>query len=141
MRFKSQNNLAPIPRIDLIPMLNVMMAVLAFFVLISMLLTTAPDGVEVQLPGPEDGEVSDQLERDFFLVRLTATQQGIVNEEPFTQEQILTQIPNYLATVPDGVVVLVAEPDVPYEVVIQWLAAMKTIGGDRVSLGIEPMEQ
>ncbi|MCW6038596.1 biopolymer transporter ExbD [Spirulina subsalsa FACHB-351] len=117
-----------------------MMAVLAFFVLISMLLTTAPDGVEVQLPGEENEESSEELERDFLLVRLTATQEGIVNGESLTQEQILAQIPNYLVTVPEGVVLLVAEPDVPYEVVIQWLAAMKTVGGDRVSLGIEPVD-
>jgi biopolymer transport protein ExbD len=43
----------------------------------------------------------------------------------------------YLATYETGIVVLQAEPDVPYEQVVQLLGDMKDIGGDRVSLAID----
>jgi len=141
MRFRSRVE-STIPDIDLTPMLNVMMAVLAFFVLISMTLGVAPEGIDVQLPNP-DGEMNGGIgENQPFIVRLQAPDQAQVGGgETVNQSQVLPAISNYLQAQPVGTVILVAEPQVAYDDVIQWLTQMRAVGGDRVSLGVEPVQQ
>ncbi|MEA5418417.1 biopolymer transporter ExbD [Spirulina sp. CCNP1310] len=139
MRFRSRTE-STIPDIDLTPMLNVMMAVLAFFVLISMTLGVAPEGIEVELPNPDSpsGEQSTG-EIQPLIVRLQNTDQAEVGAgQILTQAQVLQAIPNYLQAQPEGNVILIAEPQVAYDDVIQWLTQMRGVGGDRVSLGVEP---
>lgn len=137
MRFRTRVE-STIPDIDLTPMLNVMMAVLAFFVLISMTLGVAPEGIEVELPNPDAG-ANAEAEIQPFVVRLQNTEQAEVGEgQTVNQAQILQAIPNYLQAQPAGSVILVAEPQVAYDDVIQWLTQMRAVGGDRVSLGVEP---
>ena len=131
MRFKKRRN-AP-PTIDLIPMLNVMMSVLAFFVLVSTLLATAPAGLDVVLPADEETEAN--AVGTSMLVTI-AENQILIEDQP-VGEELMPQIQAYLSANAEAVVVLVAEPEVPYERVIQLLAQMQDIGGDRVSLGIE----
>ena len=131
MRFKKRRN-AP-PTIDLIPMLNVMMSVLAFFVLVSTLLATAPAGLDVVLPADEETEAN--AVGTSMLVTL-AENQILIEDQP-VGEELMPQIQAYLSANAEAVVVLVAEPEVPYERVIQLLAQMRDVGGDRVSLGLE----
>ena len=139
MRFKNQNNNSEMPTVDLIPMLNVMMAVLAFFVLISMTLTTSNQGVDVQLPNEED-EVNQPEENtqlpDLMVVELSPEGEIKVQEEIASQEQLFSQMETYLAESEEGLVLLNANPQTNYEDVMQFLAKMRSVGGDRVSLAI-----
>ena len=139
MRFKNKNNNSEMPTVDLIPMLNVMMAVLAFFVLISMTLATPNQGVDVQLPNEED-EVNQPEENtqlpDLMVVELTPEVEIKVQEEIASQEELFTQMETYLAESDEGLVLLNANPQTNYEDVMQFLAKMRSVGGDRVSLAI-----
>ncbi|TVQ63938.1 MAG: biopolymer transporter ExbD [Spirulina sp. DLM2.Bin59] len=137
MRFRTRVE-STIPDIDLTPMLNVMMAVLAFFVLISMTLGVAPEGIEVELPdGVDNADATAAIPP--FVVRLHNGEEAEVGEgQRVNQAQVLQAIPNYFAAQPEGVVILVAEPQVAYDDVIQWLTQMRAVGGDGVSLGVEP---
>ncbi|MEC4894286.1 MAG: biopolymer transporter ExbD [Oscillatoria sp. PMC 1051.18] len=136
MRFKTRQENSKIPTIDLIPMLNVMMAVLAFFVLIS---TTLLNELAVDVQLPTNTEASDEPPEDLpepYLVELTTS--GIFqNEQPLAKEQLFTQIQTYLNENNRGAVLLKADDEVPYEQVIQLLVEMKDIGGENVSLAIE----
>ena len=132
MRFQKRRN--PPPTIDLIPMLNVMMSVLAFFVLVSTLLATAPAGLDVVLPADEETEAN--AVGTSMLVTINAENQILIEDQP-VGEELMPQIQAYLSTNAEAVVVLMAEPEVPYERVIQLLAQMRDVGGDRVSLGLE----
>ncbi len=137
MRFRTRVE-STIPDIDLTPMLNVMMAVLAFFVLISMTLGVAPEGIEVELPDPQGGENAEAAIPP-LVVRLHNAEQADVGEgQRVNQSQVLQAIANYLQAQPTGSVILIAEPQVAYDDVIQWLTQMRAIGGDLVSLGVEP---
>jgi biopolymer transport protein ExbD len=133
MRFRDRSP-APLPEINLIPMLNVMMGILAFFVMITMSLTTQ-QGVEVPLPDrPETA--ANQPDAEPFIINLTL--QGIVlNDQPLTEAQLLQQVEVYLAANPQGFVVLQAAPALPYDSVVQLLGQLKDVGGDRVSLAID----
>lgn len=138
MHFKSRQTETPIPNIDLIPMLNVMMAVLAFFVFISMTLAPEPGGVEVQLPSSENRDSPTVPGAPTpFIARLSADGVISVNNQTFADESALeAPIQAYLAANETGAVLLVPDEQANYEQALQLLARMRAIGGDRVSLGI-----
>lgn len=140
MRFKSRYTDNPIPNIDLIPMLNVMMAVLAFFVFISMTLAPEPGGVEVQLPSSENSDSgATEGAETAFIARLSADGVISVNNQPVADNNALeAQIQAYLAGNETGAVLLIPDEQANYEQALQLLARMREIGGDRVSLGIVP---
>ncbi|MFP4007055.1 MAG: ExbD/TolR family protein [Spirulinaceae cyanobacterium] len=138
MHFKSRQTETPIPNIDLIPMLNVMMAVLAFFVFISMTLAPEPGGVEVQLPSAENSDsATTEGAETAFIARLSNDGVITVNNQPLADESALeAQIQAYLAANETGAVLLIPDEEANYEQALQLLARMRAIGGDRVSLGI-----
>ena len=137
MNFRARKQNSPIPRLDLIPLLNVMMVVLAFFILISLSLGTPPESIEVQLPTGEDGgEMVRETGENSQIIYLNARGQFLFQEQTFAERDIQEPIALYLQEDPQNIAFLVAEPDVPYERVIQVLTQMQTLHGDRVSLGI-----
>ena len=145
MRFKNQHNQSDMPTVDLIPMLNVMMAVLAFFVLISMTLATPNQGVDVQLPS-EESEVDSTQENsqlpELMVVELSPEGEIKIEEEIIiSQEQLFAQMETYLAENESGLVLLNANPETNYEEVMQFLANMRGVGGERVSLAIVSDEE
>ncbi len=134
MRFKQQTT-AKLPEINLIPMLNVMMGILAFFVMITMTLT-AQQSVDIQLPNPDSADPS-QNAPDPVIVELNPQGQTVINDQTLSQAQLTQQIQLYLSQNPQGFVILKADRQLPYELVVQQLQEMRQIGGDRVSLAIE----
>ncbi|MEM8642381.1 MAG: biopolymer transporter ExbD [Cyanobacteria bacterium P01_G01_bin.54] len=126
------------PTIDLIPMLTVMMGVLGFFVVTSTLIAVPPDRVEVTVPdGTAPQAIADPQERQPLTIRLQSEAQAIVDGETVNQAQALDQVAQFISTNDQDPVILVAEPQVPYDSVVQWLTAMRNTGGERVSLGID----
>lgn len=136
MRFNHPQSSDSLPPVDLIPMLNVMLGILAFFVMITMTLSSS-QGLDVELPSDQVVPPTDALPPDPLLVTLTADGQMTVNDEPLTQAQLEPQIRNYLAESEAGAVLITADGQLPYETVIQILGNLKSIGGDRISLAIE----
>lgn len=136
MRFRTQRTQSSIPSIQLIPMLNVIMGVLAFFVMTSMMLTTQ-EGVNVQLPNNENTPTQPQENPAPLIVQLKSQGQLVISNQSVSQEQLFEQMQTYLSQNPQGAVFLQADSQLPYEQVIQLLAQMRAVGGDRVSLAIE----
>ncbi|MBE9179056.1 biopolymer transporter ExbD [Oculatella sp. LEGE 06141] len=133
MQFRNREQ-APLPEINLIPMLNVMMGILAFFVMITMNLTTQ-QGVEVPLP---DRAENTSVQPDIYPLIVDLMPQGIMlGEQSIEEAQLLQEIQNYLTSNEAGMVVLQVDPQLPYDRVVQLLGTMKEIGGDRVSLAID----
>ncbi|MBE9190526.1 biopolymer transporter ExbD [Gloeocapsopsis crepidinum LEGE 06123] len=133
MRFKRQQH-SVIPTIDLTPMLNVMMATLAFFVLISMTLTNE-QGVDIQLP-VQNNAVPQQNASESLLVELNE-QQILIDQQQVSKQQLLQQMQVYLQQNPQGSVLLQPSSELPYESVMQLLGEMRDLGGDRISLAID----
>lgn len=136
MRFKHQQD-AKLPQVDLIPMLNVMMGILAFFVMITMTLGSE-QFIEVQLPAerPEDAPPST-LPTDPFIVELVGENDITLNGDPVDPDGLRAEMQAYLDQDPGHVVFILPGQDLPYEVVMQFLGTMRDIGGDRVSLAID----
>ncbi len=135
MRFKTQRQDSSIPSVDLIPMLNVIMGVLAFFVMTSMMLATE-QGVDVQLPSSE-GSATEQNSPEPLIAEVNRQGQILLGNQPISKEQLVQQMQAYLGKNPKGAVLLKADPKLPYDQVVQLLGEMRNVGGDRVSLAIQ----
>lgn len=134
MRFKHRRH-SSTPDVNLVPMLDVLLTVLTFFIIISMTLVTQ-QGVQVQLPGDPNTAAPAQPDTAPLVAKLTA--QGILlDEQAVTETQLKQQMQLYLAGNAQGVIVLQSDAEMPYEQVLQLLGEMKDIGGNRVSLAID----
>lgn len=135
MRFKQRSRGSHIPEVNLVPMLDVLMVVLTFFIIVSMTLTMQ-QGVEVQLPSQEEAPTSE-TQPPVALVKLNPQGRILFDDKPIEKSDLATQIKTYLQANPKAVVVLQAEEKLPYEQVVALLGEMKAVGGNRVSLAID----
>lgn len=130
------------PTLDLTPMLTVMMGVLGFFVVISTMISAPPDRVDVTPPGGDSnetqGEGSGAKSFKPLIVCLQGQDQAKVEGQTLTQAEVLGRVGNFVTTNPEASVSLIAEPTVPYQEMLDWLAEMRTTGGARVELSYAP---
>ncbi len=135
MRFKKGKTGAEMPHLDLVPLMDVILTVLTFFVLASLSLTRQ-QAVDVNLPGTSAGATQQQTP-DPFVVGMNQQGQILVGNKPASKDQLTQQMQSYLTKNPKGAVILKADRKLPYEQVVQVLGEMRDVGGDRVSLGVE----
>lgn len=136
MRFKSRQKVSQMPEVNLVPMMDVLMTILTFFIIISMTLTTRQNAVNVSLPSANKG-LSEQKTPDPLIVTLNRQKQLFLGKQQITEAQLADPMKSYLQKHPNGAVILNADRKLPYEEVVQVLGKMRDIGGDRVSLAIE----
>ncbi len=144
MKFKQQVSRDELPELEITPMLNVMLVVLAFFVAVAANLAEEGQHLKVHLPqeaealdaetAEADSQTSDSSE--VLQVALQTGGELSVNDRPIEKTQLLQQLPGYLQQSPQRHVYLQVAGDVPYQTVIETLTALQEIGGDRVSLVI-----
>ncbi|UZQ55451.1 biopolymer transporter ExbD [Trichothermofontia sichuanensis B231] len=139
MRFKSSPNNS-LPQVNLVPMLDVLMTVLTFFIIIAMTLT-GQQMINVKLPiterqaNPQASPTTTQVEA--LVVGLDANGQIIMDNQIISTRELAERMSTYFAENPQGLVVLRADRDLTYAKVATLLKAMRAIGGDRVSLAFE----
>ena len=136
LKFRFRASTSQMPEINLVPMMDVLMTILTFFIIISMTLTAQQQSVNIDLPSTNAGANTVKTP-DPLVVGLT--NQGIlaIANNPVTDAQLSQQMQVYLQTNPNGAVVLQADKKLPYEQVVQVLGKMRDVGGDRVSLAID----
>ena len=135
MRFKSQQKGSQMPDVNLVPMMDVILTILTFFIIVSMTLTGQQQSVDITLPSTDAG-ASTLPVPDPFVVGLNQQGQVLLNKQPVGDAQLSQQMQTYLVQNSKGAVILKADRKLPYEQVIQVLGKMRDIGGDRVSLAI-----
>lgn len=136
MRFKSQQKGSQMPDVNLVPMMDVIMTILTFFIIVSMTLTGQQQSVDITLPSTDAG-ASTLPVPDPLVVGLNQQGQVLLNNQLVSDAQLSQQMQTYLVQNSKGAVILKADRKLPYEQVIQVLGKMRDIGGDRVSLAIE----
>lgn len=136
MHFKNRQNQAKSPEINLIPMMDVLMTVLTFFIIVSMTLGSEKL-VDVQLPAEQPDNAPATLPAEPFIVELLGENQVQLNGQPTDVETLKGQMAAYLSRNPENTVFLLPSQDLPYEQVMQFLGEMRAVGGNRVSLAIE----
>mgnify|MGYP001792030725 CR=1 FL=1 len=135
MRFKSRQKTSQMPELNLVPMMDVIMTILTFFIIISMTLTNKQNAVNVTLPSASSG-LSEQKSPDPLVVSIDSQGNLFLGKDVITEAQLVQPMQAYLQKNPQGAVVLNADRKLPYEKVVQVLGKMRDIGGDRVSLAI-----
>lgn len=129
MRSKYQDN--RIPPVDLIPMLNAMLAILAFFVMVSVSLSLEKS-VALRLPAdryPAETETPP-------LVIDVSEGEIEIEEQTLTLGVALGRVQQYLQTNPQGYVLLRPSDTLIYQDLMEVLLPLQELGGDRVSLVI-----
>ena len=141
-RFK-QNRQSEIPEVNVLPMLNLLMGVLAFFVVVSLSLSGSQIA-GVKLPssqGPDGG--SSVFEGEASKVRplavgLSETGEIFLEGEQVELAALVPAINQYFAENPTGSVILQADKSLQFEQIKVVLAALKDVGSDRIGLAFEP---
>lgn len=140
MHFRNRHPRAQIPEVNLVPMMDVLMTVLTFFIIISMSLT-GQQLLTVTLPGisasTENNKPEQQTQLNAFVVGLNQNGEILQGNEPVSFAQLTQKMQDYLTQNPTGEIVLKAERQLNYEKIAQFLEKLGQIGGDRVSLAVE----
>jgi biopolymer transport protein ExbD len=136
MQFKRSAGRSKIPEVNLVPMLDVLMVVLTFFIIVSMTLTTQ-QGVEVELPSSDASPSPNAEPPKVAIIKLDPQGQVQFDDKPTDTTALTAQVKAFLQANPKGNVVLQPSEKLPYEQVVTLLGALKQAGGERVSLAIE----
>lgn len=123
------------PEVNLVPMMDVLMTILTFFIIIAMTLTTQQT-VNVTLPSASAGAV-ELKEPDPLIIGLNLQGEILLDDKTVSQAELSQRMQSYLVQNPKGAVILKAADKIPYEQVVKLLGTMRDVGGDRVSLAIE----
>lgn len=128
------------PEVNLVPMMDVILTILTFFIILTMTMSNF-QSVDISLPGRGGGKSAGANNTPAEPLIIGLNLQGQVSSGKMgaivDRNQMTQQIQAYLQQNPEGIVVLNADKDVPYEQVVQLLSVMRDVGGGRVSLAIQ----
>jgi len=133
MRFNKQQT-SSTPEVNLIPLLDVLMSVLTFFIIASMSLTSQKLA-GVSLPGAGAG-FNEQQTPEQLIVGLDKQGKLLIKGETVTNVELAKEMTSFLDKNPQGAVILKADRELPYQEVVKVLKEMGKLGGNRVSLSI-----
>ncbi|HAG79709.1 MAG TPA: biopolymer transporter ExbD [Cyanobacteria bacterium UBA12227] len=145
MRFRNHRKSSSIPEVNLVPMMDVLMSVLTFFIIISMSFSSQITA-DVELPqastgqvkaGNSGGGVREEKSPDPLVIGLNNQGQILLANQPVDKTQMADKIISYLSEKPDGVVILKADRKLSYKKVEEILSEMQKLGGDRISLALQ----
>jgi biopolymer transport protein ExbD len=140
MRLGRRHQPPPINELNLVPMMDVLMAILTFFIVISMTLSTGQNVLGVRLPETDDGTTpaaKDAKAPEPFILGLNKQGQAVIANKPIEAAQLEVQLTNYFKKSPKGFVILQADGRIAYEKVAKVLGQVRDIGGDRVALAVD----
>jgi biopolymer transport protein ExbD len=126
-----------LPEVNLVPMMDVVMTILTFFIIVSMTLTNATVVKEVSLPSTETKKSTENEPPEPLVVGVNKQGQLIIKEAPVGEAELGKQVVDYLTKNPKGAVVLKADKSLSYDKVIKAIAVLRDVGGDKVSLAVE----
>ncbi|NJM45714.1 MAG: biopolymer transporter ExbD [Alkalinema sp. RU_4_3] len=132
---KTRRRSNAMPEVNLVPMMDVVMTILTFFIIVSMTLTNGKTVKDVSLPSAQQGASQDVP--DSMVVGLNRQGQTIIDDQPVGEAQMAEKVVDYLKKNPKGSVVIKADKSLTYEKVIKAIGVLRDIGGDRVSLAVE----
>jgi biopolymer transport protein ExbD len=133
-KYQSSNN----AEINLTALLDVVFSILAFFILISSALIV-PNRIGIDLPvsdrSSNNSNSGNLKSEDVFVITLDPNGQMLSDGKAIAPKQLEQNIRKFLAASERGVVVLSADnTDVSYQLVINRLAELRGIAGNRVAI-------
>jgi biopolymer transport protein ExbD len=138
MRFKKRASSDAVPNLNIIPLMDAMLAILSFFILVSMSLVE-DKAIYLQLPQSNLDWTEDIA--DPMVVELDKNLNISIGKDAVSQEEMLVQILQYLLKHPKGSVLLKPNEEIPFQTVMGFLTTMRQVGGDRISLLLQSEEE
>jgi biopolymer transport protein ExbD len=137
MKINLGNDQDQAPRVEMIPLIDIIFCILTFFLLSGMQMARQQQSINVDIPAAN--KTAETQTRDILVVSLDPTGQAFIEQQPVTQLDVLQQqIKSYRITKPNGSIVLYASKQVKYDRVIQILDLMREAGGnENVALGVD----
>jgi biopolymer transport protein ExbD len=137
MRFKTDRQAhSGIPEVNLVPMMDVLMTVLTFFIIISMSLSGTPIAGLI-LPKTDGAGVEKGDDKAVLVIGLNSKEEIVLEDKSINVTQLGEAMQKFYTQHPDGVVSLKADKSLTYSQVVKLLKTMRDIGGDQVSLAID----
>jgi biopolymer transport protein ExbD len=140
MRTRRRSQESQIPEVNLVPMMDVLMTVLTFFIIISMTLT-GQQLVNVRLPQDVTGADEDVSEAvtqiQALVVGLDQNGSLVLDNETISFNQLTQRTRTFFAENPNGRLILKADRELSYAEVSKLLTDLRDIGGNRVTLAVE----
>ena len=134
---RDRHRSSELPEINLVPMMDVLMTILTFFIIISMSLT-GQQLLGINLPeSPAKSGKEKEAPKQKLVVGLSDKGQAFIGKQNITQDALAKQVGDFLTENPEGVVMLKADRRLNFKEVADLLKTLRDIGGDRVLLGIE----
>jgi biopolymer transport protein ExbD len=128
-----------IPEVNLVPMMDVLMTVLTFFIIISMTLT-GRQLIGIDIPDEvrgTDEEAAAMEAESALIIGLDSEGKILFEDQAISFQQLTQRIRTYFSENPEGKLVLKADKELPYSEVANFLTDLRDIGGNRVSLAVE----
>ncbi|GAB4341708.1 MAG: hypothetical protein Fur0042_03380 [Cyanophyceae cyanobacterium] len=133
------------PEVNVLPMLNVLMGVLGFFVVVTLSLNgTQPAGIALPqgggsaIAGKSTRAAAAAAAVPSLNIGLDRTGQLSINGRPIPREALVTEVSTYLQQNPQGQVVLQADRGLTFGQLSPTLEALRGIGSDRIGLAMRP---
>jgi biopolymer transport protein ExbD len=120
-------------QINIVPMIDVVFAVLAFFI-ISSLFLTRNEGLPVTLPGAETAEAQAQRQ---VVVTINAAGELSVGNRPVNEAQLLEAIQTLGTLADGGLVVIRADQSVNYGRVVAVMDRLRSLPGVQLAIATE----
>lgn len=124
------------PRIDIVPMIDVIFFLLVFFMLFTTFKTT-PYGVDLQLPKATQVVKTQSVN---ILIHITSDGRLFLKDRPVSLDELKAQVKVQLEKKPDMTVVLKADENAKYKSLIQVMDAVSEVGGFNFALAAEKDE-
>jgi biopolymer transport protein ExbD len=137
-RNRRHQNKSELPEVNLVPMMDVLMTILTFFIIISMTLTGQQFlGINLPQSAAKESSKPSKAPKQKLVVGLSDKGQAFIGRQNITQDALANRVGEFLTQNPEGVVMLKADRRLNFKEVADLLKTLRDIGGDRVLLGIE----
>ena len=123
------------PRIELVPLIDVIFCILTFFLLAG-LQVARQQAISVDIPQAASGTPAA---RELLMVSLNDAGQLFLEQQPMlVPGQLVAAVKQYRQARPNSSIVLYASKKVSYSKVVEVLDALRGVAGDRVALATLP---
>jgi biopolymer transport protein ExbD len=123
------------PRIELVPLIDVIFCILTFFLLAG-LQVARQQAISVDIPKASSGAPAA---RELLMVSLNDAGQLFLEQQPMlVPGQLIESVKQYRQARPNSSIVLYASKQVSYNKVVEVLDALRGVAGDRVALATLP---
>lgn len=137
MKFKQQRT-SSVPEVNLVPMIDVLMSVLLFFIITSMTLTRQILG-NINVPGIQKSSQTEKQKNNqpMLVIGLDKDKTLFIREQRVTEETMLESISEFLDKNPSGEVIIKADQELSYQDISQLLNKLSKVSDKQVFLAID----